>query len=147
LVEFHLRPAEEGDSDAIRSLIHVVGINPGGLHWRRFVLAVEEQGRMLGCGQLKPHAGGVFELASIAVQPDHQGRGIGTALIRHMMEIGPRPLYLMCRTELGGFYERFGFQRIGVREMPGYFKRIRQMIIAYERLSGSGEILLVMKLM
>lgn len=147
MVEFHLRPAVDGDSDAIRRLIHAVGINPGGLRWQRFVLAVDEQGTMLGCGQLKPHSGGVIELASLAVQPDRQRRGIGTALILRLMEVGPRPLYLMCRTELGGYYERFGFQRLGVREMPRYFKRIRQLVMAYERLSGAGETLLVMKLM
>ncbi len=131
---------------AIRALIHQVGINPSGLKWQHFILAVDEMDEMLGCGQIKPHAGDVMELASIAVRPDRQGQGIGRALILSLLEKGPRPLYLMCRAALGPFYQKFGFRRLGVKEMPVYFRRIRQMFLAYERLSGSEEILLVMKL-
>lgn len=130
----------------IRALIHQVGINPSGLDWRRFRLAVNEDGAVLGCGQIKPHPGGVMELASIAVKPGHQRRGIGSALIGDLLAKGSRPLYLMCRPELGAFYERFGFCRLSLKEMPAYFRRLRQMLLAYERLSRSPEILQIMKL-
>ena len=52
---FTLRSATAADFPAIRKLIWQVGINPIGLDWRRFVLAVDEEGRLLGCGQIKPH--------------------------------------------------------------------------------------------
>jgi hypothetical protein len=45
-----LRPATRADAGVIRSLIHTVGINPIGLNWRRFILAVDERDVMLGCG-------------------------------------------------------------------------------------------------
>ncbi len=146
MADFSLRPARKEDLVVIRNIIHRVGINPTGLDWRRFWLADDDDGTVLGCGQIKPHSGGALELASIAVQPDHQNRGIGTALIGELLQRGSRPLYLMCRPSLGSYYERFGFRRLGLREMPSYFRKLRQILLAYEHLSRSPETLLVMKL-
>ena len=146
MADFRLRAAQESDAEAIRQLIHRVGINPGGLKWQRFVIAVDANDELLGCGQLKPHGISVMELASLAVQPQFQGQGIGRALLEHLMEEGPRPLYLMCRPALGPLYEKFGFERLGVGEMPTYFRRIRQMFMAYELMTRNEEVLLVMKL-
>lgn len=146
MADFQLRPAEEADMRAIRRLIHEARINPNGLDWPRFVLAVSGSGEVVGCGQLKPHSGDVMELASLAVTREYQSRGIGRALIEHLIKQGPRPLYLMCRPELGSLYEKFGFHRLTVKEMPAYFRRIRQMMGAYERLVNVKEMLLVMKL-
>src|SRR3989304_5329525 len=67
--ELRLRPETAADAGAIRSLIFRVGINPRGLDWRRFQVAVDPGGRLVGCGQVKPHADGSRELASIAVPP------------------------------------------------------------------------------
>ena len=95
MVEFTLRPAEESDADRIRNLIYKVGINPTGLDWRRFVVAVDANGKLLGCGQLKPHGQEIIELASLAVLPEFQGRGLGGALLNRLISTGPRPLFLM----------------------------------------------------
>jgi len=146
LADHRLLPAAEGDMPAIRALIHDVGINPSGLDWRRFVVVRGEYGELLGCGQLKPHTRGVMELASIAVREEHQRKGIGGAIIRYLMESAPRPLFLMCRPGLESYYGKFGFVRLGLREMPAYFQRLRRMAMAYERVSRSGELFLVMKL-
>lgn len=43
--DFTLRTARAEDDAAIRKLIHQVGINPLGLHWERFILAVDHWGR------------------------------------------------------------------------------------------------------
>jgi hypothetical protein len=43
-----LRPAMEADFPAIKALIHQVGINPMGLAWPNFILAVDEAGAMVG---------------------------------------------------------------------------------------------------
>ena len=52
-----IRAAYESEADQIRDLIYLVKINPTGLDWTRFVVAVNEQDELLGCGQLKPHGG------------------------------------------------------------------------------------------
>ncbi len=68
----------------IKDLIHRVGINPMDLDWHRFVIAVDGSGKMLGCGQLKPHGKDVIELASIAVEPPYQHQGIARVIIEHL---------------------------------------------------------------
>jgi len=146
LVEFTLRPAAEADAPAIRELIHRVGINPTGLDWGRFVLALDSGGRMLGCGQLKPHGSDVVELASLAVLPKYQRQGIGGALIKHLIATGPRPLYLICRSGLGPLYEKYGFRVLSLDEMPRYFRRMAQLAGLAAALRRLDETLLVMKL-
>jgi N-acetylglutamate synthase-like GNAT family acetyltransferase len=125
----HIRGAARQDGQAIRRLIRQVGINPIGLDWRRFLVAIDDQGALIGCGQIKPHGDGSNELASIAVAPAWQGLGIASALIWQLMDAHARsrpntPLYLTCRASLEGFYTRFGFQMIGPEAMSPYFRRI-----------------------
>lgn len=146
MTEHHIRPARETDAAQIRSLIHLVGINPTGLDWKRFVVAVDDEDELLGCGQLKPHGQGIYELASIAVYPEHQGKGIGRAIIEHLLEDSPRPLYLMCESSNGSLYEKFGFRAIRYEEMPRYFQRISKLAGLVSTLARREERLLIMKL-
>ncbi len=146
MAEVSLRPAAAEDASAIRRLIHQVGINPIDLDWRRFVLAVDPAGRMVGCGQLKPHGRQVVELASIAVREGWRGQGIARLIIEHLLEIGPRPLYLTCRSPLGPFYAMWGFTAIRLEEMPPYFRRLARLVSLMPEFVRRGETLLVMKL-
>jgi N-acetylglutamate synthase-like GNAT family acetyltransferase len=140
------RPARETEAAQIRDLIHSVGINPLGLDWKRFVVAADEQDEMIGCGQLKPHGSDILELASIAVYPEHRGKGIARAIIEHLLQASPRPLYLMCESALGPLYERFGFREISYAEMPRYFQRISKLAGLATTLARREERLLIMKL-
>jgi N-acetylglutamate synthase-like GNAT family acetyltransferase len=125
LVEYTVRPAIREDIPAIRSLIHAVRINPTGLDWRRFLVAVARQGNLIGCGQIKLHADASWEMASIAVQEYARGQGVARAIIEALLALElERPLYLMCRTRLKRFYVKFGFHDIELEEMPLYFRRI-----------------------
>ena len=135
----HVRPAQEADFPAIKKLIHQVGINPIGLDWGRFILAVSEEGEMIGCGQVKPHGDGSLELASIAVQPAWRHQGIATALIEKLIEKENGPLYLTCRPELESFYARFGFRKLETEELPAYFRRIQRLIRFLKRLRALKE--------
>jgi len=145
MADFTLRPATIDDSRAIKDLIHRVGINPMDLDWHRFLLAVDGSGKMLGCGQLKPHGRDVIELASIAVEPSHRHQGVARVIIEHLIAQGPRPLYLTCRSKLGSFYERWGFRSIEPAEMPPYFRRISRLVNAMAAFMNDK--MLVMKLM
>jgi N-acetylglutamate synthase-like GNAT family acetyltransferase len=141
-----IRPARETEAARIKELIHLVGINPMALDWKRFVVAVDDQDEMLGCGQLKPHGPEVLELASIAVYPEHQRQGIASAIIEHLLKDSPRPLYLMCQSSLGPFYEKFGFRAIAYEEMPRYFQRMSKLAGLWTALARRAERLLIMKL-
>lgn len=146
MTTFTLRPAREQESAQIKELIHLVGINPMDLDWRRFVVAANDQDQMIGCGQLKPHGRDILELASLAVYPEHQGKGVGGALIKYLLKDSPRPLYLMCESSVGPLYEKFGFREIPYEEMPRYYQRITKLTGLVTTLAHWEENLLVMKL-
>jgi N-acetylglutamate synthase-like GNAT family acetyltransferase len=141
-----LRAARETDFARIKELIHVGGINPMGLDWKRFVVAENAQGQVIGCGQIKPHGQEILELASIAVDPETRGQGIARKIIEHLLSNSPRPLYLMCRSGLGILYEKFGFRTLGYDEMPRYFQRISKLAGMVASVTRKGEFLLIMKL-
>jgi N-acetylglutamate synthase-like GNAT family acetyltransferase len=108
-------------------MIRAEALNPFGLDWSRFLVA-EREGQVVGIGQIKPHGDGSRELASIAVIPTAQGQGVGTHLIHALMAAERGPLYLMCRPELEGYYQRFGFTSVEDRRaMPPYFRRIARI--------------------
>jgi N-acetylglutamate synthase-like GNAT family acetyltransferase len=124
----------------------LVEINPIGLDWKRFVVAVNDQDEMVGCGQLKPHGQGILELASIAVYPEHRGKGVARAVIEYLLKDSPRPLYLMCESSNGKLYEKFGFRNISYEEMPRYFQRVSKLAGFVTTLARREEGLLIMKL-
>ena len=144
---FTIRDAMQEDAPAIRALIREGRINPTGLDWRRFIVAAEdgETGKVIGCGQLKPHSDGSLELASIAVSRDWRGKGVARAIIGHLLSGKKGDIYLMCRSELGSMYEKFGFSTVQEAEMPRYFRRISKMAGLIELLRREGSGLLVMK--
>ena len=141
-----IRPAREAEAPQIRDLIYLVGINPMGLDWRRFIVAVDPKDRVIATGQIKPHGKEVRELASIAVVPEYQGQGIARAVIEHLLKDSPRPLYLTCISSLGPLYEKFGFQTVPYEDMPRYFQRISKLAGLVTTLAQREERLLIMKL-
>ena len=146
MFNYTLRPARESEFGFIKDLIHLVGINPMGLDWKRFTVAVNDQDQVLGVGQIKPHDGDVLELASIAVYPEYRGQGIARAIIEHLLKDSSRPLYLTCISTLGPLYQKFGFQAISYDEMPRYFQRISKLANVLFTFANREDRLLVMKL-
>ena len=142
---FTLRPAIEEDDAAIRVLVKEGRINPTGLKWPRFVVAVTRDRDVIGCGQVKPHRDGSIELASLVVTAEWRGRGVAAALIEHLVAAHHEDMYLMCRSSLGDFYEGFGFCALQETEMPPYFRRVSRLASLAEFLRKDGETLLVMK--
>lgn len=128
MAEFCLRPATPADSENIRQIIRQTRLNPMGLDWHRFVIAETQGGKFAGCGQIKPHRGGILELASIAVAKPYRGRGVARLLIQRLLaDETSRPIYLTCRSELGEFYKRFGFCALALAEMPSYYRWLSRL--------------------
>jgi N-acetylglutamate synthase-like GNAT family acetyltransferase len=129
LADFSLRPAEEADFSAIRQIIREARLNPTGLNWRRFIIAETPRGEFAGCGQIKPHAEGMLELASIAIPEPYREQGVASRIIERLLADEPdRPIYLTCRSELSEFYEKFGFRALDLREMPAYYHRLSRLV-------------------
>jgi N-acetylglutamate synthase-like GNAT family acetyltransferase len=148
MTTFTLRPARESESRVIKDLIHLVGINPMGLDWKRFVVAVNDQENVIGVGQIKSYGADaeILELASIAVFPEYRGAGVARAIIEHLLKNSPRPLYLTCISTLEPLYQKFGFQTISYDEMPRYFQRISKLANVMFTFAKREDRLLVMKL-
>ena len=144
MAEITFRPARLLDANDIKFLIRLVRINPMGLNWRRFLLAISDNGELVGCAQIKPHSDGTFELASLAVRREWRGRGIARTLIEKLLSNSPRPIYLICRSGLGDFYGKFGFSVPAFRELPPYFRRLKSLanIFFYRK---KDETLLIMR--
>ena len=115
------------------------------LNWPNFVVA-EDDGAIVGVGQVKTHDDGSRELASIAVVPARQKQGIGRAIIETLVAREPGLiLYLTCRRELGDYYKRFGFRLLVPSEYPPYFRRIVPLVNAAMRLLRFGTQIVVMR--
>jgi N-acetylglutamate synthase-like GNAT family acetyltransferase len=116
-----------------------------GLAWERFLVAVDEEGRVTACGQVKPHGDGTRELASIAVVPERRGEGIAGTIIRRLIDEHPGRLYLTCRASMGPYYERFGFRKVEKEELTPYFRRIQRLVGFFMRVGMAEEGLWVME--
>lgn len=142
---YSIQRASLEQANSIKTLVRSSGINPSGLDWQRFLVALDKDKNLIGCGQLKPHADGSMELASIAVEPKWRRRRVATAIIEGLLGEYDGPLYLMCQSSLGPLYEKFGFQSIGEHEMPKYFRRVRHLAGVLGALRDQGESLLIMR--
>lgn len=149
MTDFKLRPASEAEMSLIRQWVRDSGINPLGLEWERFTVAEAAVGEVVGCVQLKPHRDGSVELASLVVAEGWRGRGVARQLVedataRHSSAAGSGPLYLMCRSGLGVFYEKFGFHTLDEDEMPRFFRRMSRLAAIYNHFRNTEEYLLIM---
>jgi len=130
-----IRRATAADQATITRMIRSANLNRMNLKWPNFLVA-EEGGAVVGIGQVKAHGDGSREVASMAVVPAWQGKGIGSAIIKALIAgEGDRVLYLTCRREMRGYYERFGFRTIAVADYPPYFARLIRVVNVFALLA------------
>ena len=87
---------------------------------RDFVVAENEAGQTVGAGALHLVWEDLCEVRSLAVDPDHQGRGWGGKLVEACLSeavaLGFNQIFtLTCRP---GFFTRFGFLEIEKQRLP-----------------------------
>ena len=90
-----------------------------------FTVAVHRQ-RVVGCGAVCAVGGGVVgvgEIRSIAVDPGagkvRAGRAVMDALLDKARVRGLEQVLLLTKTP--GFFERYGFEAVGVEDLPGAY--------------------------
>lgn len=142
---FTLRPATINDAPRIRQIIYRLQLNPLSVNWRRFIVATDPAGNIIGCGQVKSHRDGSYELASIAVLPEWRDRGMARQIIEHLIAQYPGQLYLTCGSQLEPLYQKFGFQAIEFAAMPPYFKKISRVVAIFNRMTNQPNHLCVMR--
>jgi amino-acid N-acetyltransferase len=145
MIRYRIRPAVADDSSTIKALVRAARINPTGLKWPRFLVAELNPGEVIACAQIKPHRDGSHELASLVVDPAFRGQGIARSLVEHLLEAHEGELYLMCRSSLGNFYKKLGFEVIAEPQMTPYFRKINRLASLSKLLRKENETLLVMR--
>src|SRR5262245_15533101 len=104
-----IRQATAEDQPHILSLARRERIKPTGLHWPRFVVAVDEGGKVVGAVQLRQHPDGSRELGSLVVAPTFRGRGVAARLIEtRLADTAGRVLVITGRAH-AAYYGRWGF--------------------------------------
>jgi ribosomal-protein-alanine N-acetyltransferase len=86
----------------------------------RTLVVAEVEGSPVGTVSLYGRKGGLMHLFALEVGPDWRGRGIGTALVQHVIETarheGHGAVFLEVRSDNRGarrLYHRLGFRRVG----------------------------------
>lgn len=143
--DFQVRAALPDEAGLIKRMVRAERLNPLGLDWQRFRVAVASGGEVVGCMQVKIHQDGSHELASLVVLPGWRRRGAARSLIEDCLRRIRGELYLMCRAGLESYYHQFGFAAIGFEQMPPYFRRISRLAGALGGLRRDREGLLVMR--
>lgn len=79
--------------------------------YKCFVLDGEE---LVGAGRAVADGLDVAYIADVAVHPDHQGHGLGGAIVGELTRLarGHRKILLYANPGTEGFYERLGFHRM-----------------------------------
>jgi amino-acid N-acetyltransferase len=136
-----VRPAMLGEADAIARLNNffadqhlMLRRTPEmiGLTIDDYVVAVNERGRILGCGALKEYSPSVAEVSAIAVSPDAQGLGLGRRIVTAVEELAakrgvPEVFALTLEPQ---FFEALGYLRVDRARYP---EKIRRDCIACAR--------------
>jgi N-acetylglutamate synthase-like GNAT family acetyltransferase len=117
-----IRSATERDQQAIRALVHSERLNPTGINWPNFLVAVTG-GRIIGAVQMRKHSDGSRELGSLVVTKEARGRGIASRLIGVLLAEELEPVWMITAEPYAGAYSRWGFEQIEARAAPVKVRR------------------------
>lgn len=88
--------------------------------FREFVVAVDAQGRLLGCGGLRCFSPELAEIISLAVSPAAQGLGVGGMIVDRLVEdaggLGLTTVFALTLRD--GFFHRLGFRTVPKEMFP-----------------------------
>lgn len=92
-----------------------------------YIFSITEKNEVVGVCALFSEGDGVYELARMAVSPDHQGKGIGdrlmTCCLAKARALSAKTLYLVSNTKLGpaiSLYKKHGFVATHTGKHPLY---------------------------
>lgn len=121
IMDTNYRKSKKEDELAILDILNSVSGDARDIDFEDFLVA-EDGNKIIGCIRIK-NIGGCFELASLAVSPEYRKKGIGSKLVRKIISDSvERPLYLLCSAENESFYQKFGFQRTDIENLPEALK-------------------------
>jgi len=123
--DYTIRAARAEEAAVIRSMIRAERLDPTHVHWENFLVAEAADGRLVACGQIKPYRVG-RELGSLVVLTAYRRGGLGAAIINALIAReqarGNTVLYLFCVAFREPYYGKFGFVRVGLKDLPAALK-------------------------
>jgi amino-acid N-acetyltransferase len=125
----NIRPARVGDVPAIHELIRtfadrklMIRRSLGELYEsiREFVVATDDEGRVIGCVALHVFWEDLAELKCLAVAESTHGRGVGRMLVDACWEAarGLEINSVFALTYVAEFFEKLGYHRIDKADLP-----------------------------
>ena len=90
-----------------------------------YVVAVDDRGRIVGCGALKEYSPSVAEVAAVAVATEAQGLGLGRKIVAAVEEVARKrgvPEVFVLTLE-PRFFETLGYQRVDRARYPEKIRR------------------------
>ena len=139
--DVRVRPARTGDVRAIRELVEPLAsrgvlVRKDAVAYyeglQQFVVAETPAGEVAGCGALHVLWDDLAEVRTLAVAPEHLGKGVGSALLRALLDqavhLGVGRVF--CLTFEVDFFTRHGFEVIeGAPVDPEVY---RQLLRSYD---------------
>lgn len=144
-VNYTIRPMENGDLDSVLrieedsfNLPFSRGLFEKFMRQEDFYCWVALHGEELVGYAVYAVAADEVDLLNIAIDKRWRRRGIGSLMVRHileqLMELGSRRIFLEVRpsnTVAMAFYDKLGFFQIGIR--PGYYHDSGEDALVYSR--------------
>ena len=112
-----IRPAIADDQEAILALTGGERVKPVGLRWPNFVVA-EQDRRLIGAVQLRPHRDGSHELGTLVVERSSRNIGIASRLIDALLANRTGRIFMITGSQHADHYGRWGFASIEPRSAP-----------------------------
>ena len=89
---------------------------------------IEVEGALAGCVSLKPDGEAGFTVEHLYLHPEHQGRGLGGAVMRALLDEAdaagkPVRLGVLRQSDANRFYQRYGFAETHRDAFDNYYLR------------------------
>ncbi len=98
-----------------------------------YVVAVDAGGRVLACAALEEYSPSVAEIASVAVDRQFRGLGVGSHVVRAAEQVARQRGFLgvFCMSLAERFFTALGYESVSLERYPEKMAR-------YERLAAEG---------
>jgi ribosomal protein S18 acetylase RimI-like enzyme len=100
-----IRAAVALDQGAITRLVQGERLNPNGLAWQNFIVAVVG-GAVVGAVQMRQHDDDSLELGSLVVHREHRRRGIAGRMITVLLNQHPSRVHVITHHKNAVHYRR-----------------------------------------
>jgi amino-acid N-acetyltransferase len=112
-----IRRATAADQPVIGRTVRQARLNPRNLHWPAFVIA-EADDKPVGVAQVRRHADGSRELASLVVVDEH--RGVAARMIDALLCDETHPVFTLLDRRYAEHFTRWGFSPCRPRSFPSH---------------------------